>query len=255
MEAEGRRQGRVETAAPSSTPVNNAGSPNPRPTAAETASPGPTPEPTPDGLPLDSIIGFVGIVLAVMTIFLGLRKPDISTASKTLISVLELLVLIASVVAFGWGGLVVFVISLVLAVLISSVRLALQHESILVSAAIESGRDKAEMQALYKRLRRSNEALEWLGPIQTATLIRLLSQRARSSDEIESMAVPIAMLLAAFDPLPMEDLVRKFDRLLRAAGKPATSAMEIADTLTRSTQQSAATLMEMVDALLAFYEG
>ena len=73
-------------------------------------------------------------------------------------------------------------------------------------------------------------------------------------NEIADMALPIAMLLAAFDPGPMDDLVEKFDRLLRLAGEPATRAMDVADTLTRGTQVGAASFTEMLDAMIAVYE-
>jgi hypothetical protein len=49
------------------------------------------------------------------------------------------------------------------------------------------------------------------------------------------MALPIVMLLAAFQPGPVEELVGKFDRLLRLTGEPANRAMSIADTLTAGT--------------------
>jgi hypothetical protein len=67
------------------------------------------------------------------------------------------------------------------------------------------------------------------------------------------MALPIVMLLAAFQPGPVEELVGKFDRLLRLTGEPANRAMSIADTLTAGTRASGATLNEMLDALIAFY--
>jgi hypothetical protein len=68
------------------------------------------------------------------------------------------------------------------------------------------------------------------------------------------MALPIVMLLAAFQPGPVEELVEKFDRLLRLTGEPANRAMNIADSLTSATQASAATFTGMLDATIAFYQ-
>lgn len=206
------------------------------------------------GNPLETIIGLIGIVLSVALLTSGIRKHDISTRLKTLLSVLEAAVLLVSVVLFGWLGFWVFGGSLAIALLITSLRLAIEHESLLVSAAVESNRTKEEMTALYERLKGSHTAFQWLGPIGTAKLIWLLAQRARAPDEIESMALPIAMLLAAFRPGEIEHLVEKFDRLMRLAGEPASRAMKVADSLTTGTQAGAATFNEMLDAMIAVYE-
>lgn len=138
--------------------------------------------------------------------------------------------------------------------LTTSLRLALKQESLLESAAAESNRTKEDMEALHGRLTDSHTAFERLGPIGTANLIRLLAHRERSPEEIEMMALPIMMLLATFQPGSVEELVEKFDRLLRLTGEPANRAMNIADTLTAGTQASAATFNEMLDALIAFYQ-
>ena len=138
--------------------------------------------------------------------------------------------------------------------LTTSLRLAITQENLLNSAAVESNQTKENMEALHRRLTDSHSAFEWLGPIGTANLILLLAHQARSPEEIEMMALPIVMLLAAFEPGSVEELVEKFDHLLRLTGEPANRAMSIADTLTAGTKASAATFNEMLDALIAFYE-
>ncbi|MPZ91858.1 MAG: hypothetical protein GEU68_09555 [Actinobacteria bacterium] len=154
----------------------------------------------------------------------------------------------------GQGEFEVSAASAIVTPLTTSLRLAVEQETLLESAAVESNRTKEDMEALHRRLTHSDTAFEWLGPIDTANLIRLLAHRARSPEEIEMMALPIVMLLAAFQPGPVEELVEKFDRLLMLTGEPANRAMNIADTLTSATQVSAATFNEMLDALIAFYQ-
>jgi hypothetical protein len=226
--------------------------PTPAPSAS-TAVPSPLPPPVPDA-PWDTVIGLMSIILAVALLAVGIRKPDISTFLRALLSVLETVVLLVSVVLFGWLGLGVFLASAVIAFLLYSVGLAIRQESLLVSAAVESDTTKEDMEAVYKHLHKSHRAFKWLGPIRTAELIRLLAQRARTPQEIQEMALPIAMLFAAFQPGRLDDLVEKFDGLLRRSGQPASEAMQVADTLTRGTQVGVASLNEMLDGLLALYE-
>ncbi|HVL50800.1 MAG TPA: hypothetical protein VM754_04795 [Actinomycetota bacterium] len=136
----------------------------------------------------------------------------------------------------------------------TSLRLALEQERVLVSAAEKLDRTKDEMEAMLRRVRGSHKAFQYLGPIETANLILLLAQRGRTSEEIELMALPIAMLNAISPLESVKELVEKFDRFLRLAGEPAHRAMNIADILTATTQASSATSNETLDAMIAFYE-
>lgn len=230
-----------------------------KPTTKTTAS---TSEPPPSSPPAithpsaegwETLIGLLALLVGVASFAFGLKKPDLSTFWKTFFYVLEIVALVAGALLLGWLGVLLFLVCLLLTAAIHSVRLAMRLESILTSAAIESGRETAEMTELHDSLKRSHKAFQWLGPIKTADLIRLLAQRNRMPNEIRNMALPIAMLLAAFEPGTMESLIERFDRLLRLAGKSADEAMAVADTLTVGTQQGAASINEMLDALITFY--
>jgi hypothetical protein len=136
----------------------------------------------------------------------------------------------------------------------ASLRLAIEQEGLFQNAASELGCSKEEVEALHERLLRSNEAFEWLGPIESMKLIQYLAQRARTLQEIEVMALPVATLFAVSQLESLEVLVEKFDRLLRLADEPAIRAMSVADSLTAATQASTATFSEMLDATIAFYD-
>lgn len=236
-------------------------SPSPAPSSPDKPSdpspstivPSPRPPVAPNG-PWDTLIGLTGIILAVVLLTVGVRKPDISTPLKAFLSVLETIVLLVSVMLFGWLGLAVFLASATIAFVLYGIGLAMRQETLLVSAAVESNTTKEEMEALHNQLRKAHTAFRWLGSIRTAELIRLLAQRARSPQEIIEMALPIAMLFAAFQPGRMENLVVGFDRLLRLSRQPASESMRTADVLTRATQLGAGNLQETLDGLLAFYE-
>lgn len=62
------------------------------------------------------------------------------------------------------------------------------------------------------------------------------------------MALPIAMLWVVQE-CDLAWLVEHFDRLLRLYGKPASNAMQVAGTLTVATQRSAASSVEIVEAM------
>ena len=135
----------------------------------------------------------------------------------------------------------------------TGLRLAVELNAILDSAARDLSRTREELEAVHDRLRRSHEAFQWLGPIETAKLIQLLAHRGRDLEEIEMMALPIAMLLAVFQPEPLDELVARFDRLLIVAGEPAASAMDVADILTADAKSAGATFKEVVDARISLH--
>lgn len=207
-----------------------------------------------DPSPIDTWIGVLSLIVAVVSLAVGLKKPDLSATWKTLLWILEIISLLTGIFLLGWPGLLLFIVSSVIALAATSVRMAMKLESTLVSAAIEGDLSVDDVKALHRHLKGSHDAYKWLGPIKLGELIRLLAQRARSKEDIAAMSLPIAMMLAAFDPLPMPELVGKIDRLLRLTGTPAAETMKIADTLTKATQVGAWTFMETLDALLAVYE-
>jgi hypothetical protein len=167
--------------------------------------------------------------------------------------VLDAILLITSVVALGWLGFALTGLASLLGVLGWSVWLAAKKESLLVSAAIQIGSTKQEMQELHSRLYKSHRAFQQLGPIRLADLIRLIAERARRPQEIEAMALPIAMLSVTQEcELPW--LVEYFDRLLRLYGKAASESMAVADALTVATQNAAASFREMVEGMCRVVE-
>jgi len=97
----------------------------------------------------------------------------------------------------------------------------------------------------------SNDIFKYVGPIERAQIIYLISQRGRSLEEIKKLAVVIALIWYV-QKLDLEVLVKKFDRLFRLWNKSVDDAMDMADTLTKSNQMSAADFEENLDALIAF---
>lgn len=190
----------------------------------------------------------LGIALALVVLWTGLRKLNVTKFWGAALWLLELLVLGAGVYALGWIGFVLAGVATVLGALAWSVWLAMQKESLLVYAATQCGVSKQEMEDLHKRLKGSNRAFKQIGPIELARLISLLSQRARTPAEMQQMALPIAMLWIVQEcDLPW--LVEHFDRLLRLYGRPASNSMQVADTLTVATQRSAASFREIVEGM------
>jgi lysozyme len=199
---------------------------------------------------MEIVVDVVAIVLGLILLWTGLRKLHLSRLHKTTLSILDLALLAMATISRGWLGLWVFLGVNVVAIVIWSIRLAMQKETLLTFAATQSARTKEEMEALYDRLHRSHQAFRLLGPIRLAELISHLAQRGRDPGEIAEMARPVAMLSTVND-VGLGWMAVRFDRILRLYGDPATESMRIADTLTRATQLSAITFEEMVDATIA----
>lgn len=166
---------------------------------------------------------------------------------------LDLALLIIGIVSLGWTGAFLAVVVIVVAFFAYSIYLAIQYDDILTDAAVQNDSERDEMKALAKRLQSSGGAFKAFGPIKTANLVKYLSQRARTVQEIEQMAPQIAALWIIFRP-DLESLVEKFDRLLRLSGEPASQAQRVADILTAGTQRAAATFDEMLDGMLVIYD-
>lgn len=188
----------------------------------------------------------------MLLIWLGLKKFDASKYTKTVISLLDSGLLIVSTVKLGWLGVGVVAAANFIGAVVYSVRLAVKKDSLLTSAAAQSGTSKEALEELYEQLRREHQVFKVMSPIERAQLIYFLSRRGRNESEIIEMAVPIAMLWFARE-MELRQLVDRFDRLMRLYDKEASEAMDLANTLTASTQGSAATLDDMIEALTAFH--
>jgi hypothetical protein len=200
-----------------------------------------------------TLLGITTLVLSLVLLWTGLKHLRFSSLVGAVLSAVELLGLALSMISLGWWGLVALAFSNALAIMVWSVVLAARVERRLVYASLQADVSKHDMKMLFKWLGKQ-DAVRPIRPVERAELIRLLSERNRSVAEIRQMALPIAMLHVVHDtPLPL--LVERCDRILRLAGEPAAEAMHFADVLTAGTQNSAVTLTEMLDALLAFYAG
>ena len=197
---------------------------------------------------MEVALQILGLVLSLIVLWVGLKRLELDRPWKAILGILDALVLVTSVVALGWLGFALTAIASLLGVLGWSIWLAAKKESLLVSAAIQIGSTKVEMEALHRRLYSSHRAFRQLGPIGLANLMRLVAARARQPEEIAAMAPPIAML-SVTQECEMPWLVEHFDRLLRLYGKGATESMAVADLLTVTTQGAAASFREIVEAM------
>ena len=212
---------------------------------ASSRSTGPA-DPQPSSAP---VLEVIGIVLASILLFTGIRKVEVGGFLKAVLSVADLVLLVVSFVLLGWVGFALFAVTNLIALVVSSVRIYMRRESLLTYAAIQADVDYSALKDLAKELRGAHKSMRSLGPIERAQLISALAERSRGVDEIRQMAIPIAMLHVVHNV----DLVRfagDFDRILRLYGKEASDSMAVADQLTVATKRSAATFSEMVEAMI-----
>lgn len=180
----------------------------------------------------------------------GRKKVHLSGFASTLISVLDVVLLVAGVALLGSLGVGVFVAANVVAFAAVSVRLAMKQEEMLLYAGTQCGASKEEMYALSHWMQKESGPFAMMGPLERAQLISELAQRARSPEEIRQMALPIALLWVVHRP-DLAWLVEQFDRLLRLYGLEADESMRVADNVSGASKASAATFKEMIDAMVA----
>lgn len=124
---------------------------------------------------------------------------------------------------------------------------AIYVEAEVAAASARANVDKAEIEKVVEGLKQ-DKRLALLGPRRRANLVRLLADRARDPEEIAEIAPPVGLLYIIGEPRSLLWLVERFDVILRLFGHDADEAMEVADVLTAGTQNSAATLEEMIEA-------
>jgi hypothetical protein len=201
---------------------------------------------------METLLTAATLVLWLVSMWAGSRRLRFGSFTATLLSILEIVGMGIALAALGWLGVALLVAINVVAALIWSIVRAAQKESLLAAGSAESGIDVEELDDLWGWMGHE-KAFATMPPLERARLIKLLCMRARTPDEIREMSIPIAHLEVIFE-VELDYLVERFDVLLRRAGKSAAEATEVADVLTRSTQASAASFDEMLDALVAFYD-
>jgi hypothetical protein len=198
---------------------------------------------------METVIGAAALIVSLSLIWSGRQRLEFSSFQTTLLTILEFFGVVASVVGLGWVGLGIFVALNVIAVLIWSVILAAKKQSILVGATVASAEmSRDDVDELWHWMNRQG-AFAVLGPLERAELIRALASQARSADEIKPMAIAISQLSVIFGYGALR-LAPRFDQLLRLYGKSASDSDEVADTLTASTQISAASFADMLEAMI-----
>ena len=197
-----------------------------------------------------SVLDALSLVVALAVWWLGIRRIELTSAVKSVLSVLEFGVLIGTVVTLGWLGLAIFVAANVVGLLLYSVRMAMRHETIVIEIANCTEASKEEVQALLKRLGRRKE-LKWVSPIERAEWVRELAHRGRGLPEIEIMAPSIAKLSLVYGQPEAPWLISRFDQIMRLYGEPASRAESVAETIYASVRASAATFPEMLEAFIA----
>jgi hypothetical protein len=199
---------------------------------------------------VDRVVALLGLIVGLGLFWSGRKKVNPSTFGHALISILDLAVLIVSMVLLGWIGVWVFVATNLIAFLAVSVRLAMKQEEVLLYAATQCDSSKDQMYELTKWLRQEGGPFALMGPLERASLICQLAQRARQPAEMKAMARPIALLWAVHRP-ELDWFVDNFDRLLRLYGMDAGESMRVADIISASTKAGTATFVEMVEAMVA----
>lgn len=192
----------------------------------------------------------------VGAVVLMTRKAELTRWGTTALWLGEFIVVVVSFFVLGWMGLVLALTVLVVAVVASSVRLAMQLESALLAATILGKLDmtKDELKVFHRSLHRSERSFAHISRVQSAELIRVLSECARTASEIRTMApwiVKLWIIGGLRTPDTRSDFARRFDRCMRLWRMEADEAQRMADNLLTGAKQSAASMDDMLDGLIA----
>jgi hypothetical protein len=198
---------------------------------------------------VETLISAAALAVGLVLLWTWRRGLEVSSFQATFLSVIEVAGFAVSVVTLGWLGVAIFVAVSLIALIAWSVVLAIKHQSVLVSAAVQ-GVDitKEEAEEIWQWMK-EEKSLAAIPPLKRAELIKALAVNARKPKEIRAMAVPIAQLSLLFDCDPLW-LAPRFDQLLRLFGHDADEATQAAETLATSTQLAPISFEEMVDARL-----
>ena len=198
---------------------------------------------------MGTAIASAALAVGLLLLWTGRRRLEVSSFQATLLSIIEVAGFVVSIVALGWAGVAILIVISLIAALAWSVILAIKKQSILVDASVQGADVSVEEAEEIWQWMKSEKSFAVMPPLKRAELIRELAGKARSPDEIRVAAGPIAQLSVVFGCDP-NWLAPRFDQLLRLYGKSADESMEVADTLTRGSQLSAASFEEMVEAML-----
>lgn len=199
------------------------------------------------------IVGVIGSSLTVLAIWLSIIKLEMDRPWRFTVAVLELSVLGAGLYFLGpiLGSSLAFA-AVTGWLLLNSVRLAMQYDTLATDAAIHWRIERDDAKAFIRGLTKAEgRPLQFLRPLGTARLAAALAKRARPRHEVSLMAKPIGMLCAGFHAKP-EDLAPRFDRLMRRFGEPPERAMHMADVLTRASQLTPGSFEEVMNGLETF---
>ena len=94
---------------------------------------------------MEIVLEAASVLLALALLWLGLNRIDLSSGPKAAIWVAELLLLVGSIASLGWLGVAILMVANVLGFIGWSIRLAMQKESLIVYAAIQTDSSKEEM--------------------------------------------------------------------------------------------------------------
>ncbi len=197
---------------------------------------------------METVLGAAGLAVALILLWTGLRRVEVSSFYGTVLTVIDLALFLVSIIALGLIGVGVFIAVSSTAIVVWSVVLAVKKQSILVNASTQGVISTEEAEDLYGWMGQE-KSFSAMRPLTRAELVRVLAARTHTPSEIRAMAVPIAQLSAVFDCDPIW-LAPRYDRLVRGYGRSAHQATEVADELSRITKATAASFEETVDALL-----
>jgi hypothetical protein len=197
---------------------------------------------------MTALVAVLALLVALALLWTGVRGFAWASPLKAVLTTLDLLALTLLVAQLGWTGVILLLAANVVGFVGWGLAGWVYVDSELSAGAALSSVSRAEMGELNDALAR-DARLRRLGPRRRARLIRLPAERARERDEIEVMGPAVGLLWLIAEPSSPEWLVGRLDTILRLYDEPASRAMDLADTIAAATRTSAATAVEMIEAM------
>lgn len=196
------------------------------------------------------VLALLSLLLQVVGLVLGYVKME-GRLKAIFLSLFETLSFVLGVWIMGWTGVWIMISSVVISLFVFGAYLAIKQDDSFTKVSVHTGEHKKRVGEMHYRLRKMSKSYRTIMADKQQRLLELLSQRHRTLTEMELMVPHIANLYVVHRPeVELEELVPKFDRLMRHGRYQAKDAERLANLLADEKRRSPGDLGDVMDELL-----
>lgn len=142
---------------------------------------------------MTTALSILGLLLGLALIWSGHRRLQWYSASKAVLSALDLLTLALAVYSLGWSGVALLAAANLFALLAWGAASAIYMQAEMSAAAALSEQNPSELRQTYEAVTKIRD-LRSMGGRRSARMVRLLAERGRQPEEILVIAHAVGLL-------------------------------------------------------------